>query len=42
MVWRGAGTVTVKKKPEGQAKQVDNILKKLAKKWTKIHENKGK
>lgn len=42
MVWRGSGTVTVKKKPEGQIKQVDNILKKLGNRWDKILKNKGK
>jgi hypothetical protein len=42
MVWRGTGTVTVKKKPEGQIKQMDKILKKLGDKWDKILKNKGK
>ena len=42
MVWRGTGTVTVKAKPEKQIKQVDNILKKLGKKWDKILAGKGK
>jgi hypothetical protein len=42
MVWRGSGTVTVKDKPEKQIKQVDNILKKLGKKWDKILAGKGK
>lgn len=42
MVWRGSGTVTVKSKPEKQIKQVDNILKKLGKKWDKILAGKGK
>ena len=42
MVWRGSGTVTVKGKPEKQIKQVDNILKKLGKKWDKILAGKGK
>ncbi len=42
MVWRGAGTVTVKKKPEKQLQQVDNILAKLGKKWDKILAGKGK
>jgi hypothetical protein len=42
LVWRGTGTVTVKEKPEKQVKQVDNILKKLGKKWDKILAGKGK
>lgn len=42
MVWRGSGTVTVKEKPEKQIKQVENILKKLGKKWDKILAGKGK
>jgi hypothetical protein len=42
LVWRGTGTVTVKAKPEKQIKQVDNILKKLGKRWDKILAGKGK
>ena len=42
LVWRGSGTVTVKDKPEKQVKQVENILKKLGKKWDKILAGKGK
>ena len=42
MVWRGTGTVTVKGKPDKQIKQVDNILKKIGKKWDKILEGEGK
>lgn len=42
LVWRGTGTVTVKAKPEKQMKQVDNILKKMGKKWQKILDNQGK
>ena len=42
MVWRGTGTVTLKAKPEKQAKQVDNILTKMGKKWDKILKNQGK
>ena len=42
MVWRGSGTVTVKAKPEKQIKQVDNILKKLGKRWEKILKGQGK
>ena len=42
MVWRGSGTVTVKAKPDKQIRQVDNILKKLGKKWDKILSGKGK
>jgi hypothetical protein len=42
MVWRGTGTVTVKAKPEKQAKQIDSILKKLGNKWDKIIAGKGK
>jgi hypothetical protein len=42
LVWRGTGTVTVKDKPDKQIKQVDNILKKIGKKWDKILAGKGK
>jgi hypothetical protein len=42
MVWRGTGTVTLKAKPEKQAKQVDNILTKMGKKWDKILAGQGK
>jgi len=42
MIWRGTGTVTLKAKPEKQAKQVDNILTKMGKKWDKILKNQGK
>jgi hypothetical protein len=42
MIWRGSGTVTVKSKPDKQIKQVDNILKKIGKRWDKILEGKGK
>jgi hypothetical protein len=42
MIWRGSGTVTVKDKPEKQVKQVQNILKKLGKRWDKILAGKGK
>lgn len=42
MVWRGTGTVTLKSKPEKQAKQVDNILTKMGKKWDKILKNQGR
>jgi hypothetical protein len=41
MVWRGTGTVTVKSKPEKQAKQIDKILDKLGAKWDKILQNQG-
>jgi hypothetical protein len=42
MVWRGMGTVTVKAKPEKQSKQIDNIIKKLGKRWQKIIAEEGK
>jgi hypothetical protein len=42
MIWRGTGTVTLKSKPEKLAKQVDNILSKMGKKWDKILHNQGK
>jgi hypothetical protein len=42
MIWRGTGTVTVKKKPEQQNKQIDNIFKKMGQKWDKILKNQGK
>ena len=41
MVWRGTGTVTLKSKPEKQAKQVDKILTKMGTKWDKILKNQG-
>lgn len=42
MVWRGTGTVTLKSKPEKQAKQVDKILDKMGNKWDKILKNQGR
>jgi hypothetical protein len=42
LVWRGSGTVTLKGKAEAQIKQVDNVLKKLGKRWDKIVAGKGK
>jgi hypothetical protein len=36
MVWRGAGTVTLKAKPEKRAKQIDKIMTKMGDKWKKI------
>ena len=36
LVWRGTGTVTVKEKPEKQAKQINKILTKMGKEWEKI------
>jgi len=42
MVWRGTGTVTVKAKPEKQAKQIQSIMTKMGKKWDKILQNQGK
>ena len=41
MIWRGTGTVTVKAKPEKQAKQIDKILTKMGKKWDKILAGQG-
>lgn len=42
MVWRGTGTVTLKEKPEKQARQIDKILTKMGNKWDKILKNQGK
>ena len=42
LVWRGSGTDTIKGKPEAQAKQVEAVLHKLAKRWRKILAGKGK
>lgn len=42
MVWRGTGTVNVKRKPEKQIKQVENILTKIGKRWEKILAGQGK
>lgn len=39
MIWRGTGTVTIKEKPEKQAKQIDNILEKIGNRWDKILKN---
>ena len=41
MIWRGTGTVTIKEKPEKQAKQIDNILEKIGNRWDKILKNMG-
>jgi hypothetical protein len=41
MVWRGTGTVTVKGKPEKQAKQIDSIVAKIGAKWDKILAGQG-
>lgn len=42
MVWRGTGTVTIKAKPEKQARQIENIMAKMGSKWDKILKNQGK
>jgi Domain of unknown function (DUF4136) len=42
LVWRGAGTVTVKDDPDKRTQQLDKILTKLGEKWKKIHSGKGK
>jgi hypothetical protein len=42
LIWRGTGTVTLKAKPEKQAKQVDKILTKIGREWEKILKNQGK
>ena len=42
LIWRGTGTVTLKAKPEKQAKQVDKILTKMGNQWEKILKNQGK
>jgi hypothetical protein len=42
LVWRGSGAATVKGKPENQTKQIDNVVKKLGKRWDKILHGKGK
>jgi len=41
MVWQGSGTVTMKKKPEKQAEQIETILTDLGKKWEKILAKEG-
>ncbi|MEJ2085944.1 MAG: DUF4136 domain-containing protein [Acidobacteriota bacterium] len=41
LIWRATGTVTVKAKPEKQAKQVDKILDKIGNQWEKILKNQG-
>ena len=41
LIWRGTGTVTLKSKPEKQAKQVDKILDKMGKQWDKILKGQG-
>ena len=40
--WHGTGTVTLKSKPEKVDKQIDNIFKKMDKKWDKILANEGR
>ena len=42
MIWRATGEVTVKDKPEKQIQQVEKILTKIGKKWSKILADKGK
>ena len=42
MIWRGTGTVTVKKTPEKQVRQVEKILEKLGDRWDKILKNEGR
>lgn len=42
LIWRGTGTVTLKSKPEKQAKQVDKILTKIGNEWEKILKKQGK
>lgn len=42
LVWRGAGTVTVKDNPEKRSQQVDKIVDKLSEKWKKIHAGQAK
>jgi len=42
MVWRGTGTVTLKSKPEKQAKQIDKIMIKMGSRWEKILAKQGK
>lgn len=41
LVWRGTATDTVKDNPEKRAKQIDNALDDLGKKWHKILKNQG-
>lgn len=42
MVWRGTGTVTIKSKTEKQIRQIEKILDKLGKRWSKILAGMGK
>ena len=36
LVWRGSATATVKEKPEAAAKQIENVVNKMVKKWTNM------
>ncbi len=36
LVWRGSATAVIKEKPEAQAKQIDNFVNKMVKKWTNM------
>ena len=36
LVWRGSATATVKENPEKAAKQIDNVVNKMVKKWGKM------
>ncbi len=36
LVWRGSATATVKEKPEAAAKQIQNVVNKMVKKWTNM------
>ena len=41
LIWRGTGTVTLKKSPQKQMKQVRKILTKMGNQWEKILRKKG-
>ena len=36
LVWRGSATATVKENPEAAAKQIQNVVNKMVKKWTNM------
>ena len=41
MIWRGTGSVTLKRKPEKITKQIQKILTKMGARWEKILAGKG-
>ena len=42
LVWRGSATATVKENPEAAAKQIQNVVNKMVKKWDKMKKKMSK